>query len=267
VLGSINGVNNATASTNVGIGTTTPAYMLHVGNGNNGFRVEGPAPGTKNPISASFGGSGDFAVDAVGTKGGRFVVKDSTGFVGIGNASPAHPLHMGDGAYESGGTWTNSSDRNLKEGFKPVDGDGLLARLSAIPVESWNYKSEGGSIRHLGPMAQDFYAAFGLGQDDKHISTVDEGGVALAAIQQLYRDGLKKDAEIQAQQAQIQAQAVQLKTQQKELKAQQAKGKLQEAQIAGLLLQVKAIQASLKTNGRTGTEIRTVKAQVPLVQQ
>lgn len=38
---------------------------------------------------------------------------------------------------------------------------------------------------HLGPMAQDFHAAFNVGMDDKHMATVDEEGVALAAIQGL----------------------------------------------------------------------------------
>jgi TolA-binding protein len=52
-------------------------------------------------------------------------------------------------------------------------------------------------------MAQDFYSAFQLGNDDKHISSIDEGGVALAGVQALYRQSLKKDAEIQEQQAQI----------------------------------------------------------------
>ena len=54
-------------------------------------------------------------------------------------------------------------------------------------ITSWSYKAESPSVRHIGPMAQDFYSAFGLGLDGKHITTIDEGGVALAAIQGLYR--------------------------------------------------------------------------------
>jgi hypothetical protein len=58
---------------------------------------------------------------------------------------------------------------------------------------------EADGFRHIGPVAQDFYAAFGLnGGDDKHISTVDEGGVALAAIQGLNQKLNQKDAEIAA---------------------------------------------------------------------
>ena len=65
-------------------------------------------------------------------------------------------------------------------------------------MTSWNYKSQDPGIRHLGPIAQDFYAAFRLGEDDKHISTVDEEGVALAAIQGLNEIVKEKDVRIQA---------------------------------------------------------------------
>ena len=68
----------------------------------------------------------------------------------------------------------------------PADGSDVLARLASVPVSTWSYTSQDPSIRHMGPMAQDFRAAFGLGEDDKHISTVDADGVALAAIQALY---------------------------------------------------------------------------------
>ena len=65
------------------------------------------------------------------------------------------------------------SDRNKKEHFAEVDGLDLLRTLDAIPIKSWNYRSQSSSIRHMGPMAQDFHAAFGLGEDEKHISAVD----------------------------------------------------------------------------------------------
>ena len=49
----------------------------------------------------------------------------------------------------------------------------------------------------MGPMAQDFRAAFGLGEDDKHISTVDAVGVALAGVQALYRMVREKNAQVE----------------------------------------------------------------------
>ena len=88
------------------------------------------------------------------------------------------------------------SDRALKEGFAPVDPRQVLARVAALPIETWSYK--GDAARHLGPMAQDFAAAFGLGADDRHIFPLDAGGVALAAIQGLH-------ALVQAQEARIAA--------------------------------------------------------------
>jgi hypothetical protein len=87
-----------------------------------------------------------------------------------------------------GGSWSCTSDRNAKANFANLDGRQILAQLSTIPIQTWNYKTQDASIRHIGPMAQDFYAAFNVGEDDKHISTVDEEGVALAAIQGLYQE-------------------------------------------------------------------------------
>jgi trimeric autotransporter adhesin len=106
-------------------------------------------------------------------------------------------INTSTGAYLSvGGSWVNSSDRKLKENFAPVNGRETLEKVAALPITRWNYKAEGESVQHIGPVAQDFQAAFQLSHDDKHISTVDEGGVALAAIQGLNQKLNEKDAEI-----------------------------------------------------------------------
>jgi hypothetical protein len=81
------------------------------------------------------------------------------------------------------------SDRNAKHDFVPVDPRAILARVVELPIERWSYKGE--TVRHLGPMAQDFAAAFGVGADDRHIFPLDASGVALAAIQGLH--GLVRD--------------------------------------------------------------------------
>lgn len=96
-----------------------------------------------------------------------------------------------------GGSWSSVSDRNLKENFADVSGNELLGKLDDVPMQTWNYKTQEPSIRHMGPMAQDFRAAFGLGDDDKHIATVDADGVALAGVQALYRMVLEKDSQIE----------------------------------------------------------------------
>jgi len=104
-----------------------------------------------------------------------------------------------------GGTWTNASSRDQKENFTPVDGQAVLASLADMPITTWNSKAEDPSIRHMGPVAQDFYAAFGLGGSDTSIGTLDADGVALAAIQGLYQLSQEQAAQIAAQQERIQA--------------------------------------------------------------
>ena len=84
-----------------------------------------------------------------------------------------------------GGSWATLSDRNTKTNFAAVNSRDLLERLAKIPIGTWNYKSQSPDIRHIGPMAQDFAAAFEVGEDETHITTVDADGVALAAIQGL----------------------------------------------------------------------------------
>ena len=84
-----------------------------------------------------------------------------------------------------GVAWLATSDRNLKENFRAVDTREVLQKVVDIPIQTWNMKTQDPAIRHIGPMAQDFQAAFRLGEDDRHINTVDADGVALAAIQGL----------------------------------------------------------------------------------
>ncbi|HAV61163.1 MAG TPA: hypothetical protein DCY13_02220 [Verrucomicrobiales bacterium] len=101
---------------------------------------------------------------------------------------PASVITTSTGALLSeGGTWTDFSDRNGKENFAPTDSREVLSKLLGLPVTTWNYKAEGPRYRHMGPVAQDFYAAFGIGIDDKHLAALDANGVALAAIQGLNR--------------------------------------------------------------------------------
>jgi hypothetical protein len=82
-------------------------------------------------------------------------------------------------------SFLSTSDRNRKAGFEPVDVEGVLAKVAGLPLTTWHYTNDAAATPHLGPMAQDFHAAFGLGGDDKTIATVDADGVALAAIQGL----------------------------------------------------------------------------------
>jgi hypothetical protein len=90
------------------------------------------------------------------------------------------------------GTLTQGSDRDQKRAITPVEPREVLAKVAGLPLSQWSYKDDP-ATRHIGPTAQDFHAAFGLGADDKHIATIDADGVALASIQALH--GLVKEKE------------------------------------------------------------------------
>jgi hypothetical protein len=78
------------------------------------------------------------------------------------------------------------SDKDSKRDVVPVDGRQVLASLVQVPMSTWSYKTDDAEVRHLGPMAQDFHAAFGLGDTDRAYDPIDAHGVAFAAIQGLY---------------------------------------------------------------------------------
>jgi hypothetical protein len=141
--------------------------------------------------------------DAASTADNQFVARASGGVVFYSNPDLTSGVFLPPG----GGSWSMLSDRNIKENVQPVDGRGVLDQLCAVPLATWNYKTQDKSIRHMGPMAQDFHAAFQVGEDDKHIATLDEGGVALAAIQ-----GLNQKVEEQrAENAELKQEVAELK--------------------------------------------------------
>ena len=109
-----------------------------------------------------------------------------------------------------GSGWSAVSDRNRKENFLSVGGEEILARLRSVPVSTWNYRSQDRSIRHMGPMAQDFHAAFGLGENELLINSVDIDGVNMAAIQGLDARTTAQAAEIEALRAENAAQAAEI---------------------------------------------------------
>jgi hypothetical protein len=145
--------------------------------------------------------------------GGQFIALAPGGFTFYTDTALTAGATLAPGS----GSWSSVSDRNVKANFSAVNGQTILARLAALPVSTWNYKAQPDSVRHMGPMAQDFRDAFGLGEDDKHISTVDAEGVALAAIQALYQTvtELKQDLGDKDQQiADLQARLAHLEQQQ-----------------------------------------------------
>jgi trimeric autotransporter adhesin len=117
------------------------------------------------------------------TANNQFSARAAGGYRLFTNAALSAGLTMSAG----GSTWNAVSDRNRKEMFERVDLEDILARVMRVPVTSWNYIAEGRQVRHIGPMAQDWHAAFGLNDDPLTINQGDFDGINLAAIQALER--------------------------------------------------------------------------------
>ncbi|MFN2120738.1 MAG: tail fiber domain-containing protein, partial [Anaerolineales bacterium] len=195
---------------NVGIGTTAPEDLLHVYGGTGGpahirarmiledddtayLQFVTPSTTEKGLLfgdEANGDRAGLIFNNASTPQGLQFrtgnnttrMVLTSAGDVGIGTTDPTNKLDVvGD---VSATTFITTSDRSMKENLRPVVPEAVLAKVAALPIHQWNFKTDADTT-HLGPMAQDFYAAFQVGPDDKHIATVDADGVALAAIQGL----------------------------------------------------------------------------------
>jgi Chaperone of endosialidase len=124
----------------------------------------------------------------------EFAVRASGGFRfrTSGDQSTGCNLPAGSGSFSC------TSDRNAKTDFAAIDAKQLLDKLSALPIESWRYKTETSGVRHIGPMAQDFHAAFHVGETAKTIDIVDADGVALASIQALHEKLRNQDTMIAA---------------------------------------------------------------------
>jgi len=135
-----------------------------------------------------------------------------------------------------------TSDRNAKTEVTPIDENQVLTRLSELQIGSWSYKNDPNRMRHVGPMAQDFQAAFHLnGDDDKHINLSDVAGVSLVAIQALNRQLQAKDAEISALKSELRDQKAAIRSELLELEQRLS------SRLARVELQRKQVTTQLTT--------------------
>jgi hypothetical protein len=140
-----------------------------------------------------------------------------TGVDGSGGVTAGVHLLSGDTA------WSSISDKNAKKNFRPINAEMILEKLATIPVEQWNYKWEDDeAVPHLGPMAQDFKAAFYPGRDDKSISTLEFDGVELAAIQ-----GVNEKLEVRSRKSEARSRELEQRLEQKETELADVKQRLE----------------------------------------
>lgn len=130
-----------------------------------------------------------------------FVARATGGFFLYSTTNQGNGVKLDPGA----GAWSTVSDRNAKQSFVPVVPTEVLDKVAALPISTWQYRTEVSGARHMGPMAQDFHAAFGLGDGDTTITTVDADGVALAAIQGLAARLKERDARLEERDAELRA--------------------------------------------------------------
>jgi hypothetical protein len=135
------------------------------------------------------------------------------GHFAIVNAS--NKIRLGDTAItviEGQVSFTSSSDRTKKENFRELDGEDVLRKLRGIPVTSWNFIGhDPKKFRHYGPMAQDFFAAFGHDEvgtvgSETTINSGDMAGILMLAIKALDKriaELTEKDARIAELEAKV----------------------------------------------------------------
>jgi hypothetical protein len=206
----VDGGFNQTAS---GTFSTIPGGYVNSAAGTYSFAAgaRASAPYTGNFVWSD-GSDGDTILTA--SKAYQFLARASGGFTLYTNAASTVGAQLAAGS----GTWASLSDRNAKTAIVALDDDAVLAELDALPISRWSYKSERG-VRHVGPMAQDFYAAFKVGEDDRHITSIDEDGVALAAIKALHAENARLRRTTSAQTAGLRAEVAGLRAEVAALRA------------------------------------------------
>jgi len=191
------------ADGDVGIGTGSPSTKLHVLSSSSGS-TDG-----KLLVQNSSGTTAARELGEFRNNGGSILIMEDTSvaqrwsfgtnaatFVFDEQAHTGAEFTFGDtGNLVILGTLTQGSSRDIKTNFASLEPRDVLTRVSSLPVSLWSYKTDGG-VRHIGPMAEDFHQAFGLGEDDKHIAPGDQAGVALLAVQGLNQVVQEKDKEI-----------------------------------------------------------------------
>jgi hypothetical protein len=191
----------ASGASAVSIGANTTAsgdYAVAIGQGLTasafGSVALGWAASTSTYVGSFVWGDNSTNSPLTATAGNQFNLRSSGGVRIFTNSA----MTIGVSIAPGGNSWATISDRNRKQDFQAIDGESLLARLRQVPVSRWRYiGQEELPIHHIGPMAQDFHAAFGLNPDSTTINMSDLDGVTLAGVEALVArtDGMRRDAE------------------------------------------------------------------------
>jgi hypothetical protein len=204
VLGSINGVNDATASVSVGIGTTAPDSPLHVASASQLARVilaEHTGSETpRNMMLLKNNGVTQFLLEDSSPDGDRWQFGNTDNGLNIslqGSGSQEFLIENDGDVWINNGTVMVTSYRASKENFQNLNTEEILRRVADLPLSDWNYKKDKDTVRHIGPVSEDFYEVFGYGEDNQHIAPNDLAGVAIAAAKGLHRKNQELKMELE----------------------------------------------------------------------
>ena len=181
-------IGGGRANTNSGVNATIPGGVFNKASGQNSFAAGATANADHD--SSFVWGDGSTLTSSKGPN--TFIVRATGGAQFLTTIA----VNVGPILVNGSTDWAATSDSNLKTAVTAVDAREVLAKLSRMPVTAWQYKHNP-ARRYIGPMAQDFHAAFGLGSDDKTISTLDSDGVMYAAIQGLVEELKERDLKIE----------------------------------------------------------------------
>jgi len=204
--GTYGAVGGGRGNASIGYGATIPGGGDNIALGQYSFAAgsEAYAFGKGSFVWSDASSTTQFGVpNAPYTNDNVFLARATGGFYLVSGQSGSNDV--GVKLPPGAGSWSTLSDRNVKTGIAGIDAGRILDGVLAMPVSSWQYVTQEAGVRHIGPMAQDFFAAFHVGEDDRHIAEVDEGGVALAAIQGLNRKLETENASLRGELAALNA--------------------------------------------------------------
>ena len=195
-------ISGGTSNTASGFGSMIPGGYNNLASGNFSFAAGRQARALHN---GAFVWADTSPPTFFSTRQNQFNVRASGGVHVFSNAVATTGVRLLPGS----NAWSIASDRALKEDFHPLDKQQVLAKVQQLSIQNWKLRDEAGNVRHVGPVAQEFQTAFGLGSDERYLHSGDVDGIALVAIQALAEQVemlQQKNMELQRQNTALQMQ-------------------------------------------------------------
>ncbi len=150
-------------------------------------------------------GDGSTTTTTNSTAANQMMMRFDGGYIFYTSSNLSSGVQLANG----GNAWSTISDSTKKYAFLPVNGESILQKISKFNLRTWSYRGQDSTkFRHYGPMAQEFFNAFGhdkygIAGNDTTINQADFMGINLIAIQALEKENNKQKLEIYNQKKDI----------------------------------------------------------------